>query len=196
MFGVWEQLVNAVLTRGCAIHIRYQDAFLRYLGMDPLEATTEQLRQRASTLGLVNAAGCDRDGVLDFLMSSAVEPRLGDGIYFVHSYPPSQAALAEVDPGPPARARRFELFVDAVELANGYQELRDPLEQRRRFEHERELRRARGQRVPDVDERLLAALEAGLPPVSGVALGVDRLLMLKLGLDDIRDTLAFALDDA
>ena len=87
--------------------------------------------------------------------------------------------------------QRFELYVDGLELANGYHELTDTAEQRRRFEHDNALRRERGRPERAIDERLLAALEHGLPDCSGVALGLDRLVMLAAGADHIRDVLAF-----
>lgn len=191
-----ERLVHRVLERTAATRISYREAVRRHVGLDPFDAETDALAAAASRYALVDAERLSRDELLDFLLSVVVEPRLGDGACFVHGFPGSQAALAELDPGPPPVARRFELFVDGLELANGYQELTDADEQRHRFEREREARRGNAQRVPDVDERLIAALEHGLPRTSGVALGVDRLLMLKLGLDDIRDTLAFPIDRA
>jgi lysyl-tRNA synthetase class 2 len=114
----------------------------------------------------------------------------------VHSYPASQAALARLDPHDPRVALRFELYYRGLELANGFEELADAAEQRARFEADREQRRRRGLPVPDIDLALLAALAAGLPPVSGVALGFDRLLMLRSGASDISEVLAFTLERA
>jgi len=111
---------------------------------------------------------------------------------FIYDYPVSQAALARVvQAGDVSVGQRFELFVDGMELANGYCELTDAAEQRRRFERDNTLRRERGQCECPVDEQLLAALAHGLPDCSGVALGVDRLLMLATGASHIRDVLAF-----
>jgi elongation factor P--(R)-beta-lysine ligase len=127
------------------------------------------------------------------LMSHVLQPHLGqDTICFVYDYPVSQAALARVVQADDVLVgQRFELFVDGVELANGYCELTDAAEQRQRFERDNALRRARGQCERPVDELLLAALAHGLPDCSGVALGVDRLLMLVTSASHIRDVLAF-----
>ena len=135
----------------------------------------------------------DRDLWLDLLMSHVLEPGLGKGVLtFVYDYPASQAALARVVAAGDANVgQRFELYVDGVELANGYCELTDAAEQRQRFTRDNALRRERGQSERPVDEYLLAALEHGLPDCSGVALGIDRLLMLVTGAADIKDVLAF-----
>ena len=111
---------------------------------------------------------------------------------FVYDYPASQAALAQLGDSDGVQvAQRFELYVDGVELANGYQELTDPLEQRQRFDDDNRRRRESGQRERVPDERLLAAMACGLPQCSGVALGVDRLLMLAEGYSTIDQVLAF-----
>jgi lysyl-tRNA synthetase class 2 len=130
-------------------------------------------------------------------MSHFIEPELGrGGPTFVHDYPASQAALARIRPGNPPVAERFEAWVEGIELANGYHELTDPDEQRRRFEADLDARRENG--LPDVplDENLLAALEHGMPACAGVALGVDRLVMLAAGGDRIDEVIAFPVDRA
>jgi lysyl-tRNA synthetase class 2 len=141
--------------------------------------------------------GDDRDGWLDLLMSHAIEPKLGrTRPTFIYDYPASQAALARIRPGDPPVAERFEAFVAGVELANGYHELIDPVEQRRRFETDLELRRQAGLLVVPADHRLLAALEHGMPSSAGVALGVDRLVMLAAGAERIDEVIAFPIDRA
>ena len=104
--------------------------------------------------------------------------------------------LARVRPGVPAVAERFEVYINGVELANGFQELQDSAEQRRRFAENRRLRRIGGKPEMSMDERLLAALAYGLPACSGVAVGLDRLLMLKLGAGELKEVLAFPFDRA
>jgi lysyl-tRNA synthetase class 2 len=128
------------------------------------------------------------------LQVERVDPWLADrGAVFVTEWPAPLAILARRSPDDPRVAERFELYVDGVELANGFQELVDPVEQRARFEAEVRERRRRGLPELPVPERLLAALEdPGMPPSAGVALGVDRLLMLALGVDDIGEVLPFA----
>jgi lysyl-tRNA synthetase class 2 len=148
------------------------------------------------TADLDESLGESRTAWLDLLMVSVVEPSLRtEGLVAVDRYPAEQGALARLEPGDPRVARRFELFLDGLEIANGYHELADAHEQRRRFEADRRLRHAAG--LPDAppDEALLAALEAGLPDCCGVALGFDRLLTACLGLDDIRAVVAFPTPD-
>ena len=127
---------------------------------------------------------------LDLAFAEAIAA-LGPGRYFVTHYPAAQAALARLHPETPDFAARFELIVDGLELANGYYELTDPAEQRRRFAEDLEQRRRLGVVLPALDERFLAALESGLPDCAGVALGIDRLLMLKLEMTRISDVMPF-----
>jgi lysyl-tRNA synthetase class 2 len=171
----------------------YRDWFTDLLGIDPLTATVAELECFARSELDTGALTGDRDFWLHLVSSHLLEPRLaGQGICFVHDFPASQAALARrytVD-GIEV-ARRFEVFVDGIELANGYHELADAAEQRRRFEEDNARRREYGLPERPLDEKLLAALEQGLPDCSGVALGLDRLLMVKTGAPEIRDVLAF-----
>jgi len=179
--------------------LSYQAAFQRELGCAALTASDATLRSLAIHARLEPrlAEQCERDQLLDWLMGSAVGPRLGaDRLCFVHSYPASQAALARLDPQDPRVALRFELYYRGLELANGFEELADPAEQRARFEADRQQRLRRGRPAPPIDADLLAALAAGLPPVSGVALGFDRVLMLRTGATNIGAVLAFPLERA
>lgn len=184
---------------GHCARLDHRDCFGAALGLDPHTATDDVLRARAAAAADQPARswrGEPRATCLDLLFSLEVEPRLPSGAVFVTGYPACQAALARVvadDDGVPV-ARRFELFLDQVELANGYWELTDAHEQRRRFVADRQLRTAMGKTTPPDDIRLLAALDAGLAPCAGVAIGVDRLLMQLLGAGHIRDVVAFADD--
>jgi elongation factor P--(R)-beta-lysine ligase len=131
------------------------------------------------------------------LMSLTVGPKLGwDQPVFVTDYPASQAALARLKPQQPAVAARFELYLDGIELANGFHELTDAGEQRARFERDNVQRAARDQRVLPVDERLLAALQHGMPDCAGVALGFDRLVALAIGAPTLLRVLSFGIDSA
>lgn len=186
--------------------LSYRQAFAMHAGLDPFEASRAELEARCvAAIGPlpplpgvdVMAAGTDqsaaRDFLLDLLMSHVVSPRMGrDRPEFLIDFPASQAALARVrrDIEPPV-AERFELFWKGIELANGFHELTDAAEQQQRFEAERAVRSLRGQVAPPHDAHLVAALEHGLPPCAGVAVGVDRLLMLLLDLPHIGDVLAF-----
>lgn len=127
---------------------------------------------------------------LDLAFALACES-LKPGRFFIVDYPAEQAALARLNPQDPSVADRFELVVDGVELANGYYELTDPDEHRRRFEQDNQIRKARGLEPRQLDETFLAALHAGLPDCAGVALGVDRLLMHKLGAKSLDAVITF-----
>jgi lysyl-tRNA synthetase class 2 len=194
-----DELLHDILNTPTGERLSYREAFQSIAGLDPFETPVGTLQ--SVSRDLVGAEppdlGSDRDSWLELLFSHVLEPELGRGRpSFIHDFPASQAALARVRPGDPALAERFEVFVDGVELANGFHELGDAAEQRRRFERDLEARRADGLPVPELDERLLAALAEGLPDCAGVALGVDRLVMLKLGTTDISEVIAFPIDRA
>ena len=173
--------------------VAYRDLYRERLGLDPFLASEEALQQALGEVQM-DPQGLVRDDWLDLLMTHRLQPSFDAGtLLAVHDWPASQAALARLrDTGEGfAVAERFELYLGPVELANGYHELRDPAEQRARFERDLATRRARGAPLPPLDESLLAALDAGLPACAGVALGVDRLLMAMLGTGRIADVLAF-----
>lgn len=178
--------------------LSYQEAFQSHLDVDPLTADIETLRSAAAVdRSLSDALGDDRDAWLDLLLSTRVAAEFpGDRLTCLYHYPASQAALSRLDPADPRVAQRFEIFLGEMELANGYVELADAREQRRRIEVDRNLRRRSGKPDHEPDERFLSALEAGLPDCSGVAVGLDRLLMLALDVDDIRETRPFSWDNA
>lgn len=174
----------------------YRELFEIHLGLDPLTADAQTLAAAAGKHGITGIE-LNRRQWLDLLMSMIIQPALPtQQLTFVFDYPASQAALAKVRQGSPPVAERFELYLGCVELANGYQELTDAAEQRRRFVVENALRRARGRDVYPTDENLLKALEHGLPECAGVALGVDRLLMALTGTESIREVIAFPISRA
>lgn len=174
----------------------YRELFQGYAGIDPEQAGETDLMAVAAERGIVSSP-LDKDEWLDLIMARIIQPALpGETFTIVYDYPPQQAALSRIRQGDPTVAERFEVFAGQYELANGYQELTDAGEQRRRFEREQKLHRIRGEDSAPVDENLLAALEHGLPECSGVALGVDRLLMLCLNVDDIGMVLSFPWDRA
>jgi lysyl-tRNA synthetase class 2 len=142
-------------------------------------------------LKLTGDRSVERDLLLDFLFSHGVQPALGEGLVYVYDYPASQAALARVRAGQPPVAERFELFVNGIEIANGYHELADADEQRKRFAADGRARRALGLEQMPMDERLLAALAHGLPDCAGVAVGLDRLFMIAAGESSIDAVMAF-----
>jgi lysyl-tRNA synthetase class 2 len=179
--------------------LHYAQAFQQCLGCDPLQASEPQLRALAieQQLDPSLAVRCGRDELLDWLMGTVAGPGLGaDGMCFVDRYPVSQAALARVDPANAEVALRFELYRHGVELANGFEELANSMEQRARFDADCAERARRGLPVPAIDQALLDALAAGLPAVSGVALGFDRVLMQRIGASTISEVMPFPLDRA
>lgn len=191
-------LLEAVTGRLAAVErVSYAEAFRRHAGVDPLRAPLQDIVDRASSAGIHidDAERLGRDEWLDLLLSHLVAPRLGrDGPAFLTEFPASQAALARVVPGEPPVAERFEVFIDGIEIANGFHELTDAAEQRRRFAEDNRRRDSAGLPRMPIDERLLAALQAGLPECSGVALGFDRLVMIALGLPTLREAIAFPTD--
>lgn len=191
-----DELLRRLIGTPAADRITYAEAFTTYCAIDPHEADIEILRAVSSQRGIqlidADAAHLTRDEWLDLLLSHVVAPALGrDRAVFIYDFPANQAALARVRPGVPAVAERFELLLDGVELANGFHELVDAVEQRRRFAVDLATRRATGLDEVPLDESLLAALEAGLPACAGVALGLDRLLMRICSEADLGAVLAF-----
>ncbi len=172
--------------------ITYREAFLRELHIDPLVCDIADLERAARDAGFSPAASPERDELLEFLMGAVVGPRLGqNALMFVHGYPATQAALARLDPQDARTAMRFELYANGMELANGFHELASAAEQRARFERDQQERQRRGLPVLPIDERLLAALDSGLPDCAGVALGFDRIVMLATGARHIDAVLPF-----
>ena len=192
-----DELLTVILGTRPGERLTYQVAFERYAGIDPHAASDEALRRRVEALGMEDTGGLRRDDLLDLILTHLIEPRLGHcQPSFIHDYPASQAALARIRKGEPPLAERFEVFSEGVELANGYHELTDPDEQRRRFVSDLAARRVADLAEVPIDERFLAALEHGLPPCAGVAFGIDRLLMVKTGTREIGEVLAFPIERA
>jgi lysyl-tRNA synthetase class 2 len=193
-----EDLVSEIIgTKLNARHTRWIDAFKNYAGVNPFCEKLSDFADvcRAREIPVPEKSGTlTREDWWDYLMVFLVEPALAsNGPEFILDYPPSQAALAQtyVDADGYTWARRFELFVNQVELCNGYTELTDAVEQRRRFNADLEIRKGMNKPLPPIDERFLAALESGMPACSGVALGLDRLFMLALGKEEIADVILF-----
>lgn len=174
--------------------VDYAEVFAATTGLDPLTAADEVLAAAArDAAGGLEVDPDDRALALDVLFSHRVVPALErSALTFVTGYPACQAALARLDPERPGTALRFEAFAAGMELANGFEELTDPVEQRARFEADNRLRRRRGLPVMPIDDALLAALAHGLPRCAGVALGLDRLMMVRLGESEIGHVRPFA----
>ncbi len=173
----------------------YRQFFLDELGLDPLHADIEELRKPLAEYR-IDPEGLTRDDWLDLLITHKLQPFFPrDRITVIHDYPASQSALARIRPGNPPMAERFELYLGPYELANGYHELNDALEQRTRFQRDNARRRERGLREMPIDEQLLAVL-GKMPDCAGVALGIERLLMCLAVTDRIGDVLAFPFSQA
>jgi lysyl-tRNA synthetase class 2 len=171
----------------------YRDVFREAVGIDPLTAPVSDLIRLAQQAGLTFQPQ-HKDDALNFLWADQVEPTFPkDGLLFIRDYPASQAALAQthLDTDGQPVADRFELFSGGYELANGYLELQDPSILEVRFEQQNRIRMNRGQKPLPVPQYLINALQAGLPSCSGVALGFDRITMLKMGFHSISKVVPF-----
>ncbi|MCS0409246.1 elongation factor P--(R)-beta-lysine ligase [Vibrio diabolicus] len=189
-----DDLLQLVLKCGAAQRMTYQQAFIDVLGVCPLEGSMTELKTAASKLGLSDIAEPeeDRDTLLQLLFSVGVEHKIGQDVpAFVYDFPASQAALAKINPQDHRVADRFEVYFKGIELANGFHELDNPKEQLARFEQDNAKRLDMGLKPQPIDYHLISALEAGLPDCAGVALGIDRLIMLALGCDHIDQVTAF-----
>lgn len=177
--------------------LSYAEAFRNYADIDAVAASIDELAQcAAADARLRREIGNDRDAWLDLIMSTVVAPRLSaDGLTVIRHYPASQAALARLCPDDECVADRFEVFHGAMELANGYVELTDGEEQRRRIDADLEKRQQLGRNVYPWDRTLIGALEAGLPDCAGVAVGLERLQMVFDKTDDISDVMTFAFEN-
>ena len=195
------ELAECVFGCDAIERITYAEAFSRHLGLDPHRAEIAELREAARRRGIawpesMEESG-DRDDWLDLLLTECVQPHLGVGRpAIVYDYPASQCALARVRADDPPVAERFELFAEGIELANGYHELCDPNELRRRNEQINRRRRADGKDALPERSRLLRAMEAGLPECTGAALGFDRLLMILCRASAIDEVIAFPFERA
>ena len=171
--------------------LSYTELFEQVLGIDPFTAKTDELASIAGKQG-INHLELEHRQWLDLLLSHCIQPALAENsLTFVYDYPSDQAALANIRQGTPPVAERFELYLGQTELANGYQELTDAAEQRRRFEDDNDQRKHRGEQACPIDENLIAALAHGLPNCAGVALGVDRLLMAICEATSLDEVVAF-----
>ena len=187
-----EVLLLDLLGRREPRRMTYREAFRRFAGLDCKRASLNDLRGRCRTLGWDEARDADRDACLDFLLDRSVQGRLGTGVLTLYDFPATQCSCARLKPGDPDIAERFEVFVDGIEVGNGYRELTDAQEQLNRFERDRQSRRRQGLPDTPVDHRLIAALSAGMPECSGVALGLDRVVMIASGCTRVDQVVSFS----
>ena len=184
-------LLETITSYSGSIRFSYQEIFSQYLNINVLVCSKDEL-QKLAIKRLPSFSGnpdLDRDGWLELLMSQVIEPELASlkKPVFIYNFPSSQAQLAKVklDNAGEEVAARFELYAGGLELANGYDELLDAKELRKRFEYDNQQRLKLGKAEMPIDEKLLTAMESGLPPCTGVALGLDRLLMLAMNKKSI-----------
>lgn len=180
--------------------VTYQQLFQQLTGLNPHQTSLSELMNYAANQGNPEAANiCDGklSNGLDYVFSQYVQPKLKrEVVYFVTDYPECMAMLAKLGGTQPVTANRFEVYFNNVELANGYEELTDVVEQKKRFQYELMERQQVGLANVPMDENLLAALAHGMPDCSGVALGLDRLLMLMTDAESIDNVLTFPIDRA
>ena len=174
----------------------YADCFSEILGIDPHGADLVELQEKAVAASSDSWTGESRANCLDLLFSQLVEPQLPPGLVFVYDYPACQSALAQLHNDTQGRqvSRRFEVFLNGLELANGYFELTDRAEQQQRFDGDNAQRIEASKPQIPMDRHLLAALDHGMPSCAGVAMGVDRLLMQLEGADSITQVMPFSWD--
>lgn len=193
-----DQLLQLILNCRVAKRLTYQQAFLQVLNVDPLSSTIDELKIAAKDLDLgeVLENEMDFDTVLQLLFCVAIEPIIANDVpCFVYHFPASQAALARISVDDARVAERFEVYYKGIELANGFHELTDSVEQQRRFEKDNQLRQLHNLPTMPIDYRFIASLE-NLPDCSGVALGIDRLIMLATEQKHIDDVLSFTIKGA
>ena len=189
-----DELMQLILDVAPSERLTYQHAFEQVLGLDPLTASLEQLQQLACEQGFADIAKNEthRDTLLQLLFCMKVEPTIGQHKpCFVYHFPASQAALAQICDHDSRVAGRFELYYKNMELANGFNELTNATEQAKRFNDDNEYRKQNGLKQVPMDKHLIAALEHGLAPCAGVALGIDRLVMLATQKSNIKEVIAF-----
>lgn len=198
MINEVDDLFQLVLDSEPAEHISYQNLFIKYLNIDPLTANRDELIDAIQKLELnFDTEGCNIPTLQQFLFTFGIEPYIGKNKpTVVYYFPAAQAALAEICCEDQRTAKRFEFYYQGVELANGFKELVNQKEQRFRFEQDNQQRIANNLQPQVIDENLLSAMEAGLPECSGVAVGLDRLIMLALKQETISEVMSFNLGNA
>lgn len=174
----------------------YADIFNEMIGINPHTAEITELQKMAIDNGFT-AQLEDRSILLDFIFSHCISTSLGhDCPVMAYDFPESQSALARIRESDPPVAERFELFINGMEIANGFHELCDASEQEKRFVQDNLKRKNSNKPEISIDQNFIEALKYGLPPCSGVAVGIDRLLMAMNGCNDICDVIAFPVDRA
>lgn len=194
------ELLKVVLPITEVEKVTYQNVFQRVISVDPLEANLEELKlclKKHDIEGDWINSEVNKDILLQVAFSEIIEPVIGrDCPVFVYDFPASQASLAKISDKDSRVASRFECYYKGVELANGFDELSSASEQLQRFQEDNEHRKSLNRQARVVDRRFIAALENGLPQCAGVALGIDRLVMLALDMNDIKSSITFNIESA
>lgn len=191
-----DDLLNVLLNTPTALRKTYQQTFEESLAIDPLQATTEDLKQLASQHHLDNLDIQDKDTWLDLLFSHCIQPHLGfSQPYFIYDFPASQAALSKIRQETLPVAERFEIIINGMEVGNGYHELTDAQEQEKRFLADNQKRITLGHATVPVDHKLISALGSNFPESAGVAMGIDRLVLLACKARSLAEIMSFTLAD-
>jgi len=195
VYDLLKSILSPRYPRLARLDISFADAFVEKFNVDPHTLASNGRNRLVRGLADFDIDIPDEIGsnaLLDLALSTAIAHDWPPAtVVFLYDYPVSQAALAAIKPGDPPVAARFEVFIDTIEIANGFRELTDSAEQLTRFESDLNRRRADGMPEPPIDYEFLAALEAGLPDCAGVAIGIDRLMALLLGTDTLADAINF-----
>jgi len=192
-----DEFLQIILHTSTAKSITYIELFQQYINLHPLEEKLTILQDYVKKFNLNDVHDLDRDSCLQLILSHDIEPHLGhEQPLVITNFPATQAALAQKNQTNPLLAERFEFYVNGIELANGFYELTDPIEQRQRFEQDLATRQTHQLPLYPIDDHFLTALDNGLPECSGVAMGIDRLLMLMTKAQHIREVLSFSIDNA
>ncbi len=186
------QCLGPELIKASALRLSYTEAFEKHLGVGA-SSDEDALAAALASHGVEMPEAVDRRSLLDLALGAAIVPALPrDRLIYICDFPADQAALARLKDSNPQVAARFEVFINGIELANGFAELTDAGEQRARFDAETTERARAGRDAPPIDEDLLAALAHGLPECAGVAVGIDRLVAIAAGLEHIGAAISFA----
>lgn len=199
MEEVSDLLVDVLHCAAPTIHT-YQDIFRKHASLDPLTATRDELLVVISEQGKLSdwlVTVDDNDILLQFIFSEIIEPTIGNNApCFVYNFPKSQASLAKLCPNDTRVAQRFECYYQGIELANGFNELTEGEVQLKRFQEDNAKRRTLCLREKPIDDNFISALSSGLPQCAGVALGIDRLVMLALNATHIKEVISFPIENS
>ena len=193
-----DEMLQTLLDSRPAERLTYQELFLRYLSIDVFYSDEKKIKSLCENEVAIEKNNLhDQDTALQLLFSHCIEPQLGfEAPVFVYDFPASQAALSKIRQSNPPVAERFEVYINGTELANGFHELADAKEQYQRFFQNQQERKKLNLPVVEIDTRFISALESGFPACAGVALGIDRLLMIKAKASSIEEVIAFTWDKA